>query len=172
MSAFGCKRIDLLRCECLLMTHSGHPTEPYRRPDAWVAASINSNKPRTAARNFRRRVRPRAGGHRLQEAQRALSLWPSRTCIKGQNPRLLIRKLTPLPPRPNAIDAPVCIAAGIVPDCRARHRTRPQHDAGPSDATLRIINVLAVHDCASWWCTESDGCKSQQNADRNPCNCH
>ena len=85
---------------------------------------------------------------------------------------LFCRARHSLPPRPNAIDAPVCIAAGIVPNRSARHRTRPEHDAGPGDATLRIINVLAVHDCPSWCCTESDGCKPQQNAGRNPYNCH
>ena len=30
-------------------------------------------------------------------------------------------------------------------DRSARHRTRPEHDAGPRHATGRILNVLAVH---------------------------
>ena len=31
-------------------------------------------------------------------------------------------------------------------DGSARHRTRPEHDASPGDATHRIFDVLAVHD--------------------------
>ena len=42
-------------------------------------------------------------------------------------------------------------------DRSARHRTRPEHDADPGNATGGIIHVLAVHDCPSWCCTESDG---------------
>ena len=30
-------------------------------------------------------------------------------------------------------------------DRSARHRTRPEHDAGPRHATVRILNVLAVN---------------------------
>jgi hypothetical protein len=60
-----------------------------------------------------------------------------------------------------------------VPDCSARHRTRPEHDASLGNATGRIINVLAVHDCCPGWCwTESDDGQPQQNAGRNPCNGH
>jgi hypothetical protein len=33
-----------------------------------------------------------------------------------------------LPPRPNAIDAAICIATDVMTDRSARHRTRPQHD--------------------------------------------
>ena len=56
----------------------------------------------------------------------------------------------PLPPHPNAIDAAIHIAAGVMPDRSARHRTRPEHDAGPRHATGRIADVLAVHDRLGW----------------------
>jgi hypothetical protein len=55
----------------------------------------------------------------------------------------------------------------MVPDRMARHRTRPEHDADPGNATDRIFNILAVHDCPS----RCDGCKPQQNAGGNPHNC-
>ena len=84
----------------------------------------------------------------------------------------LIRGVRVLPARPNAIDATVCIAAGIVPDRSACHGTWPEHNAGPGNATVRIVNILAIHDCPSSWRTESDGTKRQQNAGRNPCNRH
>jgi len=31
-------------------------------------------------------------------------------------------------------------------DGSARHRTRPEHDAGPGNATHGIFNVLAIYD--------------------------
>src|SRR4029079_4666318 len=93
--------------------------------------------------------------------------------IRSDRVRLLggTHKPTPLPVPANAIDAAVCVAADILPDRSARHRTRLEYGAGPNNTTSRIINVLAVNDCPSWWCTESDGCKPQQNAGRNSCNC-
>jgi len=77
----------------------------------------------------------------------------------------------PLPPRPNAIDAAICIAAGVMTDRSARHRTRPEHDACPGNATYWIFNVLTVHDRLGWRWIESETCKPQQNASRNPGNC-
>jgi len=77
----------------------------------------------------------------------------------------------PLPPRPNAIDAAICIAASVMTDRSARHRTRPEHDACPGNATGRIFNVLAVHDRLGWRRIESETCKPQQGASSNPGNC-
>ena len=77
----------------------------------------------------------------------------------------------PLPPRPNAIDATICIATGVMTDRSARHRTRPEHDAGPRHATGRIADVLAVHDRLGWRWIESETCKPQQGASSNPGNC-
>ena len=74
----------------------------------------------------------------------------SRTLACRLPPRLVTRKPAPSPICPNAIAAPVGIAAGIVPDRSACHRTRPEHDAGPGNATHRILNILAVHDCPGW----------------------
>jgi hypothetical protein len=44
-------------------------------------------------------------------------------------------------------------------DRSARHRTRPEHDAGPGNTTNRIFNVLAVHDRLGWGWIESETCK-------------
>jgi hypothetical protein len=76
-----------------------------------------------------------------------------------------------LPPYPNAIDAAICIATGVMADRSARHRTRPEHDACPGNATLRIFNVLAIHDRLGWRWVESETCKSQQGAGSNAGNC-
>ena len=65
-------------------------------------------------------------------------------------------QITALPPHPNAIDATICIATGVMTDRSARHRTRPEHDARPGNATLRIFNVLAVHDGLGWRWIESE----------------
>jgi len=77
----------------------------------------------------------------------------------------------PLPPHPNAIDAAICIATGVMTDRSACHRTRPEHDACPGNATGRIFNVLAVHDRLGWRWIESETCKPQQGASSNPGNC-
>ena len=76
----------------------------------------------------------------------------------------------PLPPRPKAIDATIYIATGVMPDRSARHRTRPEHDACPGNATRRIFNVLAVYDRVGWGWIESETCKPQQGASSNPGN--
>ena len=76
-----------------------------------------------------------------------------------------------LPPHPNAIDAAICIATGVMTDRSARHRTRPEHDACPGNAAGRIFNVLAVHDRLGWRWIESETCKPQQDASSNPGNC-
>jgi len=55
-------------------------------------------------------------------------------------------------------------------DRSARHRTRPEHDAGPRHATGRIADVLAVHDRLGWRWIESETCKPQQGASSNPGN--
>jgi hypothetical protein len=78
---------------------------------------------------------------------------------------------TALPPHPNAIDATVCIAAGVMTDRSARHRTRPEHGPRPGNATLRIFNVLAVHDRLGWRWIESETCKPQQGASSNARGC-
>jgi len=65
------------------------------------------------------------------------------TCLLPQGSRDL--KELSLPPHPNAIDAAICVAPGVMTDGSARHRTRPEHEASPGDATHRIFNVLAVH---------------------------
>jgi hypothetical protein len=44
-------------------------------------------------------------------------------------------------------------------DRSARHRTRPEHDAGPRHATGRIADILAVHDRLGWRWIESETCK-------------
>ena len=75
------------------------------------------------------------------------------------------------PPRPNAIDAAIQIATGVMTDRSARHRTRPEHDAGPRHATGRIADVLAVHDGLGWRRAECETCKPQQGASSNPGNC-
>ena len=77
----------------------------------------------------------------------------------------------PLPPRPNAIDATICIATGVMTDRSARHRTGPEHDACPGNASHRIFNVLAVYDRVGWGWIESETCKPQQGASSNPGNC-
>ena len=64
-----------------------------------------------------------------------------------------------LSPHPNAIDAAICVSADIMTDRSARHRTRPEHDAGPRHATGRIADVLAVHDRLGWRWAESETCK-------------
>ena len=76
-----------------------------------------------------------------------------------------------LPPHPNAIDAAIQIATGVMTDRSARHRTRPEYDAGPSHATGRIADVLAVHDRLGWRWAESETCKPQQGASSNPGHC-
>ena len=45
----------------------------------------------------------------------------------------------PLPPHPNAIDAAIHIAAGVMPDRSARHRTRPEHDV------VEVVNAHGRH---------------------------
>jgi|UPI0004808D5B hypothetical protein len=82
---------------------------------------------------------------------------------------LTIRKTSDLPTRPNAIDAAICIAAGVMTDCSARHRTRPQNDACPCDAMGGITDVFAVHDRLGWRWMESETGKPQQDS-RNPGN--
>jgi len=77
----------------------------------------------------------------------------------------------PLPPCPNAIDATICIAAGVMPDRSARHRTRPEHDTCPGNATRWIFNVLAVYDRVGWGWIESETCKPQKGASSNTSNC-
>jgi hypothetical protein len=84
---------------------------------------------------------------------------------------LVIRQTKPLPPRPNAIDAAIHIATGVMTHRSARHRPRPEHDACPHNATGRIFNVLAVHDRLGWRWIESETCKPQQDASSNPGNC-
>jgi hypothetical protein len=77
----------------------------------------------------------------------------------------------PLPPHSNAIDAAIQVAAGVMTDRSARHRTRPQHDACAGNAAGRIFNVLTVHDRLGWRWIESETCKPQQGAGSNPGNC-
>lgn len=43
-----------------------------------------------------------------------------------------------------SIDRTATIHRCAGPDCGSRDRPRPQHDAGPYDATGRIFNILAV----------------------------
>jgi len=77
----------------------------------------------------------------------------------------------PLPPHPNAIDATVCVATGVMTDRSTRHRSRPEHDACPSNATHRIFNVLAIDDRLGWGWIERETCKPQQGASSNPGKC-
>jgi hypothetical protein len=55
-------------------------------------------------------------------------------------------------------------------DRSARHRTRPEHDACPGNATGRIADVLAVHDRLGWGWIESETRNPQQDASGNPGN--
>jgi len=84
---------------------------------------------------------------------------------------LVIRQTSLLPPRPDAIDAAIHIATGVMTHRSARHRTRPQHDACSGNAAPGIANVRAVHDRLGWRWIESDTCKAQQRASSNPGNC-
>ena len=77
----------------------------------------------------------------------------------------------PLPPHPDAIDATIHVATGVMTDRSARHRTRPEHDACPGHATVRIFNVLAVNYGPGQCWTESDTCKPQQDAGNSSGNC-
>src|SRR5689334_1668322 len=47
----------------------------------------------------------------------------------------------PLPPRPNAIDASVRIAAHVMTDRSAGDGARAEHDTGPYDATRRVPDI-------------------------------
>ena len=86
-------------------------------------------------------------------------------------PRARDPRNQPLTPHPNAIDATIYVSTGVMTDRSARHRTRPEHDACPGNATHRIFNVLAVYDRVSWRRIEGDTCKPQQGANSNPGNC-
>jgi len=68
------------------------------------------------------------------------------------------------------IDAAIQIASGIVPDSGARHRARPEHDASPRHAALRIIDVLAVHHSHRRFWVEGDSRETKQDAPGNPRN--
>src|SRR4051794_41826753 len=74
----------------------------------------------------------------------------------------------PLPSHPNAIDAAIHVATGVMTDGSTCHRTSPEHDACPCDAMGGITDVLAVHDRLGWRWIESETCKPQQDACSNP----
>ena len=84
---------------------------------------------------------------------------------------LVTRDTKPLPPRPNAIDATIHVAAGVMTNRSARHGARSQHDACPGNATGRIFSILAVHDRLGRGWIESETCKPQQGASTNPGKC-
>lgn len=71
-----------------------------------------------------------------------------------------------LPPRPDAIDAPIRIAADVVTDGCSRDGAWPEHDAGPRDATCWIVHICAVYDGLGRFAAHRDACYSQQCADR------
>jgi len=76
----------------------------------------------------------------------------------------------PSAPRADAIDAAICIAAGIVADRSTRDGPGPQHDAGPRNATNGIVDVLAIRRgrrCG----IDGDACDSQEGARSNSRNC-
>jgi hypothetical protein len=85
-------------------------------------------------------------------------------------PRARDPRNKPLPPHPNAIDATIHVATGVMTDRSARHRTRPEHDASPCDAMDGITDVFAVHDRLGWRWSESETCKPQQGASSDPGN--
>ena len=72
---------------------------------------------------------------------------------------------------PTRLTPPFTVATGVMTDRSARHRTRPEHDACPRNATGGISDVLAVHDRLGWRWIESETCKPQQGASSNPGNC-
>ena len=72
-----------------------------------------------------------------------------------------------LPPCPNAVDATVHVATGVMTNRSARHGTRPEHDACPGNAPPGITLVRAVHDRVGWRRTEGDTCKPQEGANSN-----
>src|SRR3954468_9445948 len=74
---------------------------------------------------------------------------------------------TPLSPHPNAIDATIHVTTGVMTDRSARHRTRPEHNACAGNASLRIFDVLAVHDRLGRRWIECETCKSQQDTGSN-----
>ena len=51
-----------------------------------------------------------------------------------------------LAPHADAIDTAIRIATRIMTDGCARHRTSPEDNTGPGNATGRIADILAVHD--------------------------
>jgi hypothetical protein len=118
---------------------------------------------------------------RLAVARRSSSLphcfLPVRAKDKGKPPPgrggdgfFLARDLRnkPLPRRPNAIDATICVATGVMTDRSARHWTRAEHDACPGNAMGGITDVFAIHDRLGWLWIESETCKPQQDASSNP----
>jgi hypothetical protein len=69
---------------------------------------------------------------------------------RANETKVVTRKQSALQPPPNAMDAAIQIATGVMTDRSVRHRTRPEHDAGPRHAIGGIADVLAVHDGLGW----------------------
>ena len=118
--------------------------------------------------------RSRAASHdtHARPINPALTAMSGVTNFAWHLPQRRVAAEQPLPPRSNAVDAPICIAADVIADRSTCHRPGMEHDAGPGNATARITNIRAVHDRRSRSCAESDACKPQQNDGCNPCNRH